>query len=169
MDKKSAAHNKLSKREELFDNYRIPISERPKDSLLKREWLASMDFLETGKIAKGFKPQRVNLAYYVEEDPVLKTELTEMLAKKAMESVKPDTVAPRRFAEVLDRLAVMDFAGWPKDIPEDILGDPRYTVADLINRTVSNLNKDNLGPLVVLDALTNVDPGSSRILGPKNS
>lgn len=160
MDKKSAAHNKLSRREELFNNYGIPISERPNDSLLKREWMASIDFLETGKVAKGFKPQMVNLAYYVGEDEALKTELTEMLASKAVEAVKPDTVAPRCFAEVLDRMAVMDFAGWPKDISKDIMGDPSYTVGDIINCTVSKLNKDNLGPLVILDALTNVDPGS---------
>jgi len=95
IEEMNRADVKLKKREKLFEDFGVPISERPNDSLLKSEWLASKKFLETGEIAKGFEPQEVDLSYYVQEDPTLKAELIDLLANKVLKAIKPNSDSPK--------------------------------------------------------------------------
>lgn len=163
---------KLKKREKLFEDFGVPISERPNDSLLKSEWLTSKKFLETGEIAKGFDPQRVNLSYYVQEDPALKAELTDLLADKVLKAIKPNSDSPKCFAETLERMTSMGFAGWPDNIPEDpyqenidaaglLAINAGYTVQEIIHGAMVEVIVGS-PPLAIMAALTKVDPDNRK-------
>lgn len=163
---------KLKKREKLFEDFGVPISERPNDSLLKSEWLTSKKFLETGEIAKGFDPQRVNLSYYVQEDPTLKAELTDLLADKVLKAIKPNSDSPKCFAETLERMTSMGFAGWPDNIPEDpyqenidaaglLAINAGYTVQEIIHGAMVEVIVGS-PPLAIMAALTKVNPDNRK-------
>jgi hypothetical protein len=93
----------------------------------------------------------------VQEDPTLKAELIDLLANKVLKAIKPNSDSPKCFAETLERMSVMDFTGWPNNVPKDILGHPRHTVREIINGTMVEVITGS-PPLAIMAGLVKAGP-----------